>query len=490
MARSRRWASLALVLSATVSGPTPTAAQADVSLTFQELGPVLTGPGLGLHAGQGVAWPSAVRLSDGWIRLYYGTASGPSASGPAGLFCAISADGVHFAPEPGQRWSSVSGDVERLADGRWRLYYPHVDSSGIPDGIASAISNDGLGFAAEPGLRLGPLPGARFLSRPAIVRLADGRYRMYVSARPSSGRLSTGPFQIYSATSPDLLSWTLDAGVRQTGGSAPAALANPDGSIMLVFNAELRLGTGPPSYISTASSADGLSFSPKVPTNILGGADPALVALADGRLLMYYIDGGADTPTIYAAVVTLIGPPVVSYPEQPATAVTATSARVSALVDPQGAETAATFEYGTSTAYGDSTDEVSIPATSGRTTLSATLTELSPATTYHFRVKAVNSPGESDGADQTFTTAAPACRPGPNRDRGWEVALPQTTSPTAAKPALARVHRLAGAKAAVERDGCSDYEAAIVGLRSRRSALAMLRRAKALGFRRATLEQS
>jgi len=69
MARSRRWASLALVLSATVSGPTPTAAQADVSLTFQELGPVLTGPGLGLPAGQGVAWPSAVRLSDGWIRL-------------------------------------------------------------------------------------------------------------------------------------------------------------------------------------------------------------------------------------------------------------------------------------------------------------------------------------------------------------------------------------------------------------------------------------
>ena len=65
------------------------------------------------------------------------------------------------------------------------------------------------------------------------------------------------------------MSWTLDAGVRQTGGSAPAALANPDGSIMLVFNAELRLGTGPPSYISTASSVDGLSFSPKVPTNIL-----------------------------------------------------------------------------------------------------------------------------------------------------------------------------------------------------------------------------
>jgi len=154
MAGSRRWASLALVLSVTVSGAAPTAARADVSLTFQELGPVLTGPGLGLPAGQGVAWPSAVRLSDGRIRLYYGTGSGPSAAGPAGLFSAISADGVHFAREPGQRWSSLAGDVERLADGRWRLYYTHVDGSGTPDGIASSISDDGLTFVAEPGLRL------------------------------------------------------------------------------------------------------------------------------------------------------------------------------------------------------------------------------------------------------------------------------------------------------------------------------------------------
>src|SRR5437763_13954256 len=97
MAGSRRWASLALVLSVTVSGAAPTAARADVSLTFQELGPVLTGPGVGLPAGQGVAWPSAVRLSDERIRLYYGTGSGPSASGPAGA-CGPNAAGGRPLP--------------------------------------------------------------------------------------------------------------------------------------------------------------------------------------------------------------------------------------------------------------------------------------------------------------------------------------------------------------------------------------------------------
>ena len=118
------------------------------------------------------------------------------------------------------------------------------------------------------------------------------------------------------------------------------------------------------------------------------------------------------------------------------------------------------------------------------------MTGLSPATTYHFRVKAVNSPGESDGADQTFTTAAPACRLGPDHDGGWEVALAQTSSPTVARRALGRARGPAGSKAMVERDGCSDYEPAIAALRSKAAALALLRRAKALGFGRATLEHT
>jgi len=59
-----------------------------------------------------------------------------------------------------------------------------------------------------------------------------------------------------------------------------------------------------------------------------------------------------------------------------------------------------------------------------------------------------------------------------------------------ARRALGRARGPAGSKAMVERDGCSDYEPAIAALRSKVAALALLRRAKALGFSRATLEHT
>jgi len=225
---------------------------------------------------------------------------------------------------------------------------------------------------------------------------------MYASAR-STSIPPPPPFQIYSATSSDFSNWALDAGVRQRGGSAPAALLNPDGSVMLVFNAELRLGTGPPSYISTAIATDGLTFDPKVPTN-LGGGSPSFVTLPDGRFVMYYETG--DPSAINAAVTTRVGPPGVSYPAQAVTAVTGTSARVSATIDPRGVDTSYVFQYGKSTDYDQLTDQQSVPAAGGPQTVSATLSDLSSSTTYHFRVHAFNAPGLADGADQSFTTLA------------------------------------------------------------------------------------
>jgi CSLREA domain-containing protein len=58
------------------------------------------------------------------------------------------------------------------------------------------------------------------------------------------------------------------------------------------------------------------------------------------------------------------------------------------------------FDYGTTTAYGSST-----PAASGSGTVSASLTNLPPNTTYHFRLVASNADGgTAAGHDQTFTT--------------------------------------------------------------------------------------
>ena len=74
-------------------------------------------------------------------------------------------------------------------------------------------------------------------------------------------------------------------------------------------------------------------------------------------------------------------------------------------VNPNGWETYDYFQYGTSISYGSKTGEVDAGAGTGVVGASATSTGLSPGTTYHYRLVARNSVGETVyGGDKTFTT--------------------------------------------------------------------------------------
>ena len=65
------------------------------------------------------------------------------------------------------------------------------------------------------------------------------------------------------------------------------------------------------------------------------------------------------------------------------------------------------FEYGMTTAYGASAPCAQAVGTSGSpAVVSAALTNLAPATTYHFRVVGGSAAGTGYGADQTFTTTS------------------------------------------------------------------------------------
>src|SRR5947209_1294784 len=91
----------------------------------------------------------------------------------------------------------------------------------------------------------------------------------------------------------------------------------------------------------------------------------------------------------------------------PATSITFTSAVLNGVADPSSSDAVYTFQYGTTTAYGQSTPAKS--ASSGPHDVSETITQLNPATTYHFRlVVADNSYGTTYhlGQDLTFTTPA------------------------------------------------------------------------------------
>ena len=81
-----------------------------------------------------------------------------------------------------------------------------------------------------------------------------------------------------------------------------------------------------------------------------------------------------------------------------------TNVKLSGLVSANDLSTTVSFEYGTNTSYGSSLDVAGGPITKNDDTLSAILTGLTSATTYHYRVKAVNDLGSVYGADSTFKT--------------------------------------------------------------------------------------
>jgi len=92
---------------------------------------------------------------------------------------------------------------------------------------------------------------------------------------------------------------------------------------------------------------------------------------------------------------------------EPATAVAANSATLNGTVNPQGAATTYYFQYGLTTAYGSSTPGTSAGAGSSVVAVNVPVPNLTPQSTYHFRIVAVNAGGTSYGAARTFTTTSP-----------------------------------------------------------------------------------
>jgi hypothetical protein len=137
---------------------------------------------------------------------------------------------VHSACSTDNGWSfsfvsdNPLGDQGRAADGGWNVRDPHAfpvtderirvfymmqgEGPEIPGSrrccaIYSFITTDGVTFTAEPGVRLDPAsftnPVVWGLHDPQLVRLKDGRYRMYVTGRIAE---MDGGEGIVSATTP------------------------------------------------------------------------------------------------------------------------------------------------------------------------------------------------------------------------------------------------------------------------------------------------
>jgi hypothetical protein len=91
-----------------------------------------------------------------------------------------------------------------------------------------------------------------------------------------------------------------------------------------------------------------------------------------------------------------------------ASSIAQAAATLNASVNPEGHELSeCKFEWGTTTSYGSSAPCSSLPGSgTSPVPLSASITGLSNKSTYHFRISAASTEGQSKGSDRTFTAAS------------------------------------------------------------------------------------
>ena len=88
-----------------------------------------------------------------------------------------------------------------------------------------------------------------------------------------------------------------------------------------------------------------------------------------------------------------------------ASGISTSAATVGGAVNPEGASVKVSFQFGTTTAYGQSTAAQTLAPANLATSFAAQLTGLPAGTTIHYRAVAVSDFGTFAGADQTLTTS-------------------------------------------------------------------------------------
>lgn len=163
----------------------------------------------------------------------------------------------------------------------------------------------------------------------------------------------------------------------------------------------------------TTNPGTGVAFTPSEVNAITGIID---FSWAEGSTayidnVPYDYDDGYYYFLYSVYLVVVVVPTLSTNSTSAASSVTSTTAQLNGTVNPQGADIYAVerkFEWGLTTSYGNSTSWSGTLTGSGDTSVSDSISGLTPNTTYHFRVVSRHKDSTSDtvvnGSDQSFTT--------------------------------------------------------------------------------------
>lgn len=143
-------------------------------------------------------------------------------------------------------------------------------------------------------------------------------------------------------------------------------------------------------------SAGSGTTSSKVSANVTG--------LKAGKTYHYRLVAMNTAGTAHGSDITFLTTTAPIAVTAAATSIGASSATLNGSVNPNGVATSWFFEYGTSTAYGSTTSSKNAGSGANSVPVSAPLSNLTPGTTYHFRLVAKSSVGTTRSADETFAT--------------------------------------------------------------------------------------
>ncbi len=407
--------------------------------------------------------------------ISYGTVSaGPVL--PDGVAVDPSSGDVYVASFANQSFSS-SGHVDKFDASGKLLSPPSPFAEGLRSGVAVnptngdvyAVNPEGVSietFAPSGGAPLSsfPIPDSGNFGGLTLVQIAtDSAGNVYVPVVPNNEVLEYSPtgklLQTFTGSGAGALKeptgvavapsgdvWVADAGnnrieeLGSTGafigeikseGVGAVALDEHEGAVdvlALVKNrADFCGSLQPPCSHLVEYNTSGAQLADI-------GAGDFEVPVGEGIILPSTVAVNESSGRVYVTdsakgLVWVFGPPTTPAVDSEFTAeVTTSEAKLGALVSPGGIETSYRFEYGATTAYGQTTPfpEGNVGEGIASHAVWAAASGLAPGTTYHYRVVATNELGTAVGPDQTFTTETSAQVACPNEElrSGFSARLP------------------------------------------------------------------